>query len=257
MSSISAVLIVSNEEKNLEACLESIQWVDEIVIVEDGSHDQTLEIAKRYTSKVYQRAFDHFANQKNFGLDQATGDWILSVDADERVSPELQASMQRAAQDDGPYAGYDVLRKNIILGKQLRFAGQRSEKILRFFRRDKGRFEQPIHEKVVVAGKVGTLSGELIHDSIPTMEEYFRKLNAYTDHEAKWMLEKGIKANGFDLYLKPLVRFLYFYVFRLGFLDGYQGLQYHGLSSYYSFLKYVKLRELNQKACCCQGKCHS
>jgi len=247
MEKISAVLIVKNEEKKLEGCLESLTWVDEIVIVDATSTDRTRDIARRYTDKVFERNFDNFADQKNFGIDQASGDWILSVDADEKVSLKLRLSIEKVLRDGTGYDGFMVSRRNIIFGKSLRFAGQRSEKILRLFRREKGRLDQPIHEKVVVRGSVGKLEGELIHESIQTLEEYFQKLNLYTDFEARFMLEQGVKASLLDYYFKPVLRFIYFYIFRLGFLDGYAGFLYHGLSSYYTFLKYAKLSDMRHQ----------
>jgi len=247
MGKISAVLIVKNEEKKLEACLESLTWVDEIIVVDSRSTDRTLEIAKRYTHKIYERSFDNFAAQKNYGIDQASGDWILSVDADEKVSLKLRLSIEKALRDGTGYDGFMVSRRNIIFGKSLRFAGQRSEKILRFFRKEKGRFDRPIHEKVLVRGSVGKLEGELIHESIQTLDAYFQKLNLYTDFEARLMLEQGVKASLLDYYFKPVLRFLYFYIFRLGFLDGYAGFLYHGLSSYYAFLKYAKLSDIQHQ----------
>ncbi len=244
MKTLSAVLIVKNEEKKLESCLASLRWADEIIIVDTHSTDRTLEIASRYTDKIYQRDFDEFSAQKNFAVEQASGEWILSVDADERVSPELRDAIIKVLEKGTGYDGFMVKRRNIIFGKSLRFAGQRSEKILRLFRKGGGLFEQPIHEKVAVNGPVGELAGELVHESITDLKEYFEKLNLYTDHEARLMRSRGIRPNFVDLYLKPAARFFYFYILRLGFLDGYAGFLYHGLSSYYAFLKCAKVKEL-------------
>lgn len=244
---ISAVLIVADEEKKIERCLSSLIWADEIIVVDGGSKDRTLELAKRYTNKIYHRTLDNFANQKNYGVDLATGDWILSIDADERVSPQLRDSLCEASGRSTPFDGFHVKRTNLIFDKELRFGGQHREKILRFFRKGKGKFEQPIHERVVVQGKVGELAGKLFHDCTGTVENYMRKLNLYTDFEARWMAEKGVKPNGAQLWLFPPSRFIYNYFFRLGFLDGYEGFLYQSLSSAYYFLKYAKLRELKSR----------
>lgn len=245
MSLISVVLIVTNEENRIESCLRNLSWADEIVVVDGGSRDRTVEIAKLFTPNVFQREFDHFSNQKNYGVDQASGEWILSLDADERLTPELRDSILEVVRKETVWDGFYLMRTNFLFGRPLRFAGQRQEKILRLFRKGKGRFVQPIHEKVVLQEKVGELQGELIHESSPTVSEYLKKLRLYTDFEAQWMAEQGVTPTLFDLSLKPFLRFFYGYFLRLGFLDGYEGFLYHSLSSFYSFFKYVRLKEMN------------
>lgn len=245
MSSISAVLIVKNEEKRIEACLRSVSWADELVVVDSGSSDRTLEIASRYTRKIYQRAFDNFSNQKNHAVDLTQGDWIFSIDADEVASPELAQFLQAAARNGNAADGYLVTRVDFIFGKRFRSQSQGSEKILRFFRKSKGRFEQPIHEKVVVGGRVETAEGELLHYSSDSIHDYLEKLNLYTDFEAKWMAEKGIRPKWYHFSFMPFFRFIYYYFFRRGFLDGFEGLIYHALSSFYYFSKYAKLKEID------------
>ena len=245
MSSISAVLIVLNEEEKIGPCLESLSWADEIVVVDGGSKDRTVEIASRH-AKVYQRNFDSFSNQKNYGIEKAKGEWIFSIDADEKVTPELQNSLKAASREKTGFDGYHVKRTTFIFGKRFRFGGLGSEKILRFFRKGKGKFEQPVHEKVVVHGRVGELSGELLHHGSSTVGDYLKKLSLYTTLESQWMAEQKMRAGAADLYLKPLVRFLYSYVFRLGFLDGYEGFLFHTLSAWNYFLKYARLGELQK-----------
>jgi glycosyltransferase involved in cell wall biosynthesis len=247
MKTLSAVLIVRNEENKLEECLKALTWTDEIVIADSGSTDKTPEIARRYTQKFFDHDFDNFAFQKNFGIEQATGDWILSIDADEIVSPELKRSIQEVLEKDPPYDGFYLNRVNYIFGKPLRFGGQGEEKILRLFRKGKGYFVQPIHEKIVVEGKTSELTGDLLHYSTSDLEEYWEKLHVYTDFEAKLLAEKGIRPSLIDIWVKPVLRFLYFYIFKLGFLDGYEGFLHHKLSIYYFFLKYSKLKRMLKK----------
>ena len=158
MSALSIVLIVKDEESRMEACLQSVAWADEIIVVDGGSKDGTVELARRYTSKVYERAFDHFSNQKNYGVERATGEWIFSIDADEIVSPKLKASLLKVLKEGSSFDGFYLQRINFLFGRRLLFAGQGKEKLLRFFRKGRGRFEQPIHEKVRVEGKTGELS---------------------------------------------------------------------------------------------------
>jgi glycosyltransferase involved in cell wall biosynthesis len=245
--SVSAVLIVKNEEKNIVRCLESLQWADEIILVDGHSQDRTLELAKPFKVRTFQRTFDDFSSQKNYGIQQASGEWILSIDADEVVSPELRESLLRTSQDPSSPDGSFVTRFTYIFGKILHFGGQGGERILRFFRRTKGRFERPIHETVTVAGSVGDVTGPLYHYSTGSFDEYFAKMKVYTDLEARWLLEKGAKPRHYHFWLMPVLRFLYFYGLKIGFLDGIPGLQFHALSSYYYFVKYRKLKALQKE----------
>src|SRR5437868_6825952 len=141
MAKISVVMIVQDEEKKIEATLRSVTWADEIVIVDGGSKDKTVEIASRYTSKILTRKLDTFADQKNFAIEQASGDWILSLDADEVVTHELQLSLIKIAEDPKGFEGFMILRVNYLFGKRFKHGGQNGEWILRFFRKGKARFE--------------------------------------------------------------------------------------------------------------------
>lgn len=243
MGTLSAVVITLNEERRIESCLRSLDWVDEIVVVDGGSQDQTLEIASRYSKKVRQRPFDDFATQKNYAIGLAEGDWIFSIDADEKASDELKQSLLKVVKAGDSRNGFFVRRTNFLFEKPLRFGGQAAERILRVFKKGEGKFEQPIHEKLIVEGPLGELAGVLIHQSSGSMEEYLKKLKLYTDFEIQWMAENGVRPTGLDLYVKPLFLFLRRYVLQGGFLDGYEGFLYHSLSSFYTFFKYVRLRE--------------
>lgn len=244
MTNISAVLIVTNEEKKLKACLEALSWTDEIILVDGGSKDETVEVARKFTTKIFSRSLDNFSNQKNFAIEKASCDWILSVDADEIVSPELSKNLQGIAKNGTDCSGFYLNRVNYIFGKRLRFGGHGNEKILRFFQKKKGRFVQPIHERIAVEGQTGVVSGDLLHFSTSTLEDYIKKLDLYTEFEAKWLKERKIQPTSFDLLLKPSVRFIKGYFIQLGFLDGYEGFLYHSLSSFYDFLKYARVREM-------------
>lgn len=244
---ISVVLIVRNEEDKIELCLKALEaWVSEIIVVDSGSEDRTCALAARYTPHIFQRTFDHYAAQKNFAISKATQPWVLSLDADEIVTPELADEIQRMIQSDPPKNGFYLMRHNRIFGKYLKYGGQGPEKILRLFRRGTGRFEQPIHEFLVVEGEKDVLDGALLHFCIHSVGEYVDKLQKYTDFEAEWLYERKASCGFFQLYLHPFVRFVYYYGFRLGFLDGYEGFLYQALSSFYYFLKQTKLREKYQ-----------
>lgn len=248
MSAVSAVIITLNEESRIERCLHSLDWADEIIVVDGGSRDQTCERASQYTSRIYRRSFDNFSNQKNYGIEQARTEWIFSIDADEEVTAGLRESIVRLMRGHSHKNGFYVRRTNILFGRVLRFGGQGREKVLRLFRKGKGRFVQPVHEKVVVEGEVGELEGELLHYSTASLDVYFKKLEQYTALEAQWLEELQTQPSLYKRWLKPGLRFLYNYFFRLGVLDGRAGFVYHVLAAYYDFVKYDRLKKL--KATC-------
>ncbi len=248
MSSISAIVIAANEEQRIDTCLRSLAWADEIILIDGESKDRTLEVASHYTQKIHTRPFDNFANQKNYGIDLAKSEWIFSIDADEVVTSYLAESLRAVIKRRSSCDGFLINRANILFGKRLRFGGQGADKVLRFFRKEKGRFDQPVHEKVKVDGKVGQLEGELMHLSSSTISDYLKKLNPYTSLEAQLAFRQGLRPTILDLCLRPSLRFLYYYVLRLGFLDGYEGFLFHGLSSFHHFLKLAKVREIHERA---------
>ena len=166
MTRLSVCLITANEEERLRPCLESVAWADEVVVVDAESTDKTALVAREFTDHVHVRPWPGFAAQKNFGLDQATGDWILSVDADERVTPELRARIEAVLRADGPADGYSVPRKNIFWGRWVRHGRLYPDWQLRLFRRGRGRFaDREVHESVRVEGRVARLDAPLLHVS--------------------------------------------------------------------------------------------
>jgi len=246
MPLVSAVVITKNEERKIARCLEALRWADEIVIVDNESTDATREIARSYTDKIFVRKMEDFSSQKNFAVSKTSGEWILSVDADETVSPELRDSLLAAVRNPTPYDAFTVRRRNYVFGKNLRFGGQGIERLIRLFRSGRALFEQPVHEKLIVRGPVGELSGELRHDSLASLREYREKLERYTDFEARWLFRRRVRSSWGRRWIAPVLRFIYFYFFRLGFLDGSTGFRYHFLSSVYYHLKYSKLRRLER-----------
>ncbi len=244
MGTISVVVITLNEALKIANCLHSVSWADEIIVIDAESKDETVEKASQFTQKIYRRGFDNFASQKNYGIGLATGDWIFSIDADEVANPELKEAMRKIAREGSDRDGFYVSRRNFLFGKELRFGGQSREKILRFFKKKAGKFDQPIHEKVVVQGAVGELPGDLMHYSSGSVEEYLRKLSLYTEFEAKWMSRQGKPVRKRDVCIRPFLRFGYNYFLRMGFLDGYEGFLYHSLSLFYDVIKRARLKEI-------------
>ena len=240
---VSAVLIAKDEEKNLAKTLHSLKDFAEIVLVDGESTDRTVEVARGFGARVFVRPFDDFASQKNYAVSQAGCDWVFSIDADEAPDSRLIDSVREVTEGFSEFNGFYIRRRNFNFGKELHFAGQGHEEVRRFFRRGKAWFEQPIHEKLVVEGKIGRLSGELLHFSSSSVAEYLRKLDLYTDLEARWLIAKGFRPTGYHVALKPLLRFLYFYFIRLGFLDAWEGFLYHSFSSFYLSLKCARILE--------------
>ncbi len=248
MSGLSVTLITWNEEGRLRETLEGVAWAREIVVVDSGSSDKTVEIAREFTDKVLFHPWAGYAQQKNFALAQATSPWILSLDADEIVSPELQAEIQRVLAHDGPEDGYFVPRKNLFLGRWIRHGRLYPDFQLRLFRRGRGVFRPTkVHEAVEVDGRVGTLQAPLIHQSYRSVDDFVARADRYSTLAAEEALEQGRTGLLRNCGLRPLGRFASMYFLHRGFLDGRHGLLLALLYSYYVFLREAKLWEMSQQ----------
>lgn len=246
--SISAVIITKNEEANLRRCLESVKWVDEIVIIDSQSTDSTLEIAKEYTAKLYSPPWRGFGPAKKEGVARASGDWILSIDADEEVTPELADEIGRVIGSDRALMGYFISRKTKFLDRWILHCGWYPDIVLRLFQKQAGDFDEAmVHEKVHVKGWTGLLQSELRHYSFPSLEHYLQKSNLYTSLGAQEAFRKGDRANGFDIVIKPPVSFIKHYILKQGFRDGLEGFIISTLSAVAVLVKNAKLRELGKK----------
>ena len=240
----SVIVITKNEEDNLTRCLESVKWADEIIVVDSESIDATVEIAKNFGAKVFVKKWEGYGAQKNFAIDKTTNDWILSIDADEEVSPELHEEIKKIIQNPGNYVAFKTPRKLIFQGKFLRRGGCYPNYQIRLFHKDKAKFNLDfVHEKLVVNGRIGLLKGSLLHYSYNDLSDYFDRFNRYTTLDAQKRFSKGKKFY-FWYYIQPLLRFFNMYFLRLGFLDGSRGLIWAILSSFYNFAKFQKLKEL-------------
>jgi len=243
---VSAVLITRNAAAQLEACLASLAFAAEILVVDSGSDDGSLEIAARHGARVLQKDWMGFGRQKQFAVEQANNDWVLCLDADERVSPELAASIAQAlAAPQAPV--YRMARRNRFLGRWLAHGEGYPDWSSRLFDRNHARWsDDTVHEKVLYAVTPGTLDGDLLHESATDLASYIAKHNRYSTLAAEQLLERGRSAGPAVLLLSPLVRFVKMYVFRLGFLDGLPGLVHISIGCMNSFLKYAKLIELRR-----------
>lgn len=236
--SLSVITITLNEAGNIGACLDSVKFADEIIVVDSGSTDDTVAICRQAGAKVFTREFAGYGPQKNFALEQATGDWILSVDADERVPAELRDEILAAKSCDG----YRVARKNFVGDAWIRHGGWFPDYSVRLFRRGKGRFnERAVHEAVEVTGTVGTLRHALIHHTCRDFDEFARRQERYAGLAAEEMWKAGRRAGKLDLLLRPRLTFLKMYVARTGFLDGWNGLRLAALYARYTRRKYELL----------------
>lgn len=246
---LSVVVITFNEEDRLRECLESITWADEIVVVDSESHDKTAQIAREFTERVVVRPWPGFAPQKNFAVEQATGDWILSLDADEEVSPELRDEIREVVGRPDAADGYAVRRRNVFLGQWIRHGGLYPDWQMRLFRRGRGRFgARDVHESVDVDGTLGRLTGALVHRSYRDIADFFDRANRYSTLAAAEIVRAGRRARARELVLRPLGRFFSMYIVQRGFLDGRKGLLLAALYAYYVFMRTAKVWEVTRRA---------
>ncbi len=234
-----------NEEKNIEACLESAQWADEILVVDSGSADKTLEIAGRYTSRALEHEYVNSATQKNWAIPQARYEWVLVLDCDERITHPLRNEILSILEEGG--GGYDafrIRRLNHFFGKRIRHCGWERDYVTRLFKRDKARYpDREVHADLLVNGRVGQLKGELLHYTYNSFDQYFQKFGRYTTWAAEDLHKKGKRPGPVNLFLRPIWRFFRMYVLRLGFVDGIEGLILCTLAAMSVFTKYAKLWE--------------
>lgn len=240
---ISAVIITKNEENLLPDCLRSLDWVDEIVVVDSGSTDGTVAIAAGHGARVSQ--FDDwpgFGPQKNRALALATGDWVLSIDADERVSAELASEIRAAAVDAGSHAAYAMPRLSSYCGRYMRHSGWWPDHVTRLFRRGSARFSDDlVHERLVVDGTVGKLANMLVHESFSNLEEVLDKVNRYSSLSAQQMAATGRRGSVSGAVLHGVGAFVRTYFLKAGFLDGREGFLLAVSNAEGAYYKYVKL----------------
>ncbi len=250
MSSLTVITITRDEERNIADCLESVRWADQIVVVDSGSKDRTVELARRHTSDVYGIVWEGYGHARNFALDHAAGPWILWLDADERVTPELAEEIQELVKrDEKECSGYLVARRAYFLGKWIKHCGWYPSRVVRLFRKGRGRFsETRVHERLELQGNVGILRHDLLHFTDPDLRQYLTKLNKYTTLAAQDMAANGKAFGLWDLLVRPPFLFVKMYFLRLGFLDGIHGFVLSVLSSAYVFSKYAKLWELTRNS---------
>lgn len=244
MTKITAIIATYNEEKNIRECLESINWVNEIIVVDMFSADDTLKICREYTAKIFQNDSNRRLNiNKNIGIQQASGDWVLEVDADERISLELRSEIIQAVENES-YAGYWVPFRTFWFGKFLRFGGWR-EWHIRLYRKANAGYEcKIVHEPLKIEGKLGRLKNPISHFAHRSISEHLKKTDLYTTQEANDSYGMGIRFSLFNLVILPVKSFAHRYFILMGFMDGLHGLIVSLLMAFYSATAQMKLWEI-------------
>ncbi len=244
MDKISVSIITCDEEKNIERCLKSLKWADEIMVMDSGSEDRTVEICRRYTNKVFQESWQGYGRQKNLCADRASHRWILNVDADEEVSGECAREIQTALQQGLDRSIYSFPRKNYFGKRWVRYGGWFPDRIARLYDKTRVRFsEPPVHEKLVPELETGRFQSPLLHWSYLGMEDYIARQNRYSTLFAKNSLKNGRMSSWSDLLFRPPLAFLKTYVLQQGFREGSLGLFLATANAFYTYLKYAKTRD--------------
>ncbi|MBM3341602.1 MAG: glycosyltransferase family 2 protein [Betaproteobacteria bacterium] len=245
---LSVSIIVKNGEPLVRRCLESVTWANEIIVVDSGSTDNTLAICRELGAQVTQTAdFPGYGTQKNRALDHTTGDWILALDHDEWVTPELRNELEAIMANPGGIEAYALPRLSNFCGRDMRHSGWWPDPVIRFFRKGAGRFaEDHMHDRVVVTGKLGRLKNHLRHDPMPTLEHVLNKVNGYSSAGAKFNLARGKRASLTQAIFHGWWAFMRTYIFKAGFLDGREGFILSVSNAEGTYYRYLKLMMLGK-----------
>jgi glycosyltransferase involved in cell wall biosynthesis len=249
---ITAIVLTKNNAQTIEKTLDSLSWCDEIICIDDFSTDATGDHVKKQKADVYQRHLaNDFAAQRNFGLEQAKGDWILFVDSDEIVSEALQREIRETISREGSskkgIQGYFIKRDDIFFGKKLRFGETRNVRLLRLARKNAGIWKRPVHEYWDIKGATDALENPLVHSSHTDVAQFISKINSYTTINARYLHALGVRSNVLAIIFYPLAKFFWNYFFLLGFLDGTPGAIMAIMMSFHSFLTRAKLYLLEKR----------
>lgn len=245
---ISVTIITHNEEENIENCLKSIKWADEIVVVDSFSTDKTLAICKKYKARIIKYKWLGYSKQKNLAIDNSRNEWVLSLDADERITKELLDEIKKEFERGDAADGYYIARKNFFLGKWIKHCGWYPDYNLRLFKKTKGRFiEREVHERAEVNGAAKYLKHPMEHYTYKTLSDFISRLDRYSTLSAMELHKKGKRAGWSHFTIRPLSTFLKMYFFKNGFLEGFYGILLSGLYAFYTFSKYAKLWEMQKK----------
>ncbi|MDI1231522.1 MAG: glycosyltransferase family 2 protein [Methylobacter sp.] len=244
---LSVIIITKNEAEHISRCLASVSWADEIIVLDSGSVDGTVDLCKAYTDKVFMTDWPGFGKQKQRALDKAQGDWVLSIDADEVVTSELRMEIEKALQQER-YQGYEIPRLSSYCGRQMRHGGWWPDYVLRLFRRDCAQFtDSVVHERIIVQGQISQLITPLLHDAFVNLDEVLHKVNSYSALGAEMLYQRGVRSSLAKAILKGLWTFIRTYWIKAGILDGRQGLMLSISNAEGAYYKYLKLWELQSQ----------
>lgn len=263
---ITAVVLAHNDEEILGRTLESLTWCDEIIVIDDNSTDKTREVAKKYKATVFQRSLDgDFAAQRNFGLSKVKGEWVVFVDSDEVVSPELAEEIKNkiasstVLSDSGlgqndktspgnDIVGYYIKRRDYMWGKPLQYGETANVKLLRLVKKGVGKWVGPVHEICNISGPAGQLKTPLEHYPHPNVAQFLKEINVYSTLRAKELFDAGVRVSWWQILAYPKAKFFVNYFWRLGFLDGTAGVVMALMMSFHSFLARAKLWKMRDEA---------
>ena len=242
---LSVVVLTKNEENNIADCLDSVKWADDLVVVDDESSDRTIEIARKFTDKILLRKMDIEGKHRNWAYGQAKNTWVLSLDADEKVSPELRQEIARVLKEKSGFSAFSIPLRNFIGNYWVRYGGWYPAGKVRLFRRDKFKYEEvKVHPRAFIDGECGHLTKDIIHKGYPDLEHFFSSLNRQTTWEAeKWFGQNKPMRLGRFLY-RTIDRFIRTYFVKKGYKDGFFGFVIAFNAGLYQFLSYLKYREI-------------
>lgn len=242
MTKITAIIPTLNEEIHIEAAITSVAFADEIIVIDSFSTDNTVTLAEKHNVKIIKREFDDFSSQKNFAIDKAKHPWIYVLDADERVTPQVEKEILAAVKKPEDKVGFYVRRTFYFCGRKIKYGGCQRDKVVRLFLKEFCKYNgSPVHETIEAKGKLGFFKNKIEHYSYKNYDHYMSKMNHYGALRGKQFYEKGKKVNLYHILVKPHARFVIHYFIRLGFLDGFPGYVFAKTQAYGVYTKYLKL----------------
>ena len=245
MTKLTAIIPTKNEQHNILEAIKSVNFCDEIMIIDSFSTDETIKLAEPLADTILQREYQNSASQKNWAIPQAKNKWILLLDADERATPELKEEVISIINSNTEYSGFWIKRQNYFMGKKIRFSGWQGDKVIRLFRRDDCRYEKKhVHAEIVSSGEIGILNNKLIHNTFISKQAYLNKIERYAKWQAKDYDKQVQIITPYHTIIKPSIRFLKHYFLQLGILDGYVGFIISSYQAKAVSLRYKYIKEM-------------